>query len=548
MKKINLLSALFLCTILASCASENTSSSSSYSSSSTISSSSSSSSSTISSSSFVVSSVSSSSTISSSSTSSSSISNSSTSSSSISSSSSSSISSSTSVPSYEGNILSLNSKNFNSVDALVLNNITPNTQYESEFTFDKNGSYLSSKRITEIEKIEVLVYGTYDNLKMYASENADEEKLITATKEEKTSENEAQNNVLYTYSFDTPTDVFYLTNPSTYNVQVFTIDIYYKGQINDAEPEPVEKDITISRALEIGNALSSSRGTTETTYIINGVVTNISGKEVTITQDDSSIIAYVPTPVENLYIGYSVALEGKIQNYYGKIEIVEFTLLDYLAATYNVDLQEFENGIVNVSKSSDINYGEEITLTAVPNEEYKVLSLFIDNERQNLDENNSISLIMTHNISVKAEFISNDVVIEETVTLKYVFADYPAGTQYATETHKLDENTSISTEKAHFTSELRLYNSSTNDSVATIHSAKPIKSIYFNAGYSASELSVYGSTDGETFELISALVTTSAYKVLSLENIEESSYTYIKLDVTGSKQVRIKDFSIVVAK
>jgi len=535
MKKINLLSALFLCTILASCASENTSSSSS-----------SSSSSTISSSSFVISSVSSSSTISSSSTSSSSISNSSTSSSSISSSSSSSISSSTSVPSYEGNILSLNSKNFNSVDALVLNNITPNTQYESEFTFAKNGSYLSSKRITE--KIEVLVYGTYDNLKMYASENADEEKLITATKEEKTSENEAQNNVLYTYSFDTPTDVFYLTNPSTYNVQVFTIDIYYKGQINDAEPEPVEKDITISRALEIGNALSSSRGTTETTYIINGVVTNISGKEVTITQDDSSIIAYVPTPVENLYIGYSVALEGKIQNYYGKIEIVEFTLLDYLAATYNVDLQEFENGIVNVSKSSDINYGEEITLTAVPNEGYKVLSLFIDNERQNLDENNSISLIMTHNISVKAEFISNDVVIEETVTLKYVFADYPAGTQYATETHKLDENTSISTEKAHFTSELRLYNSSTNDSVATIHSAKPIKSIYFNAGYSASELSVYGSTDGETFELISALVTTSAYKVLSLENIEESSYTYIKLDVTGSKQVRIKDFSIVVAK
>ena len=61
-------------------------------------------------------------------------------------------------------------------------------------------------------------------------------------------------------------------------------------------------------------------------------------------------------------------------------------------------------------------------------------------------------------------------------------------------------------------------------------------------------MSVYGSTDGETFELISALATTSAYKVLSLENIEESSYTYIKLDVTGSKQVRIKDFSIVVAK
>lgn len=224
MKKINLLSALFLCTILASCASENTSSSSSYSSSSTISSSS-----------FVVSSVSSSSTISSSSTSSSSISNSSTSSSSISSSSSSSISSSssssisssTSVPSYEGNILSLNSKNFNSVDALVLNNITPNTQYESEFTFSKNGSYLSSKRITEIEKIEVLVYGTYDNLKMYASENADEEKLITATKEEKTSENEAKNNVLYTYSFDTPTDVFYLTNPSTYIIMSKSLQLIF---------------------------------------------------------------------------------------------------------------------------------------------------------------------------------------------------------------------------------------------------------------------------------------------------------------------------------
>ncbi len=123
----------------------------------------------------------------------------------------------------------------------------------------------------------------------------------------------------------------------------------------------------------------------------------------------------------------------------------------------------------------------------------------------------------------------------------YTFADYTAGTQYAAnEKHELDANTTVTTTKCHFTSELRIYSSSTNNGVAIIHSVKDVNKITVNASYKVDTLNVYVSDDGVTYTLAGTISVTSSssYKDYTLDL--GGSYNYIKLDVAGSNQIRIK--------
>ena len=127
----------------------------------------------------------------------------------------------------------------------------------------------------------------------------------------------------------------------------------------------------------------------------------------------------------------------------------------------------------------------------------------------------------------------------------YTFSEYAAGTQYAGgEVHKLDDNTTITTTECHFTSELRIYASSAHDGYAVIHSKEAVKSISVNAGNKVDTINVYGSDDdGATWELIGTIsVTTTSYKDYSLDL--EGSYNYIKLDVAGSQQIRVKTLTL----
>lgn len=45
----------------------------------------------------------------------------------------------------------------------------------------------------------------------------------------------------------------------------------------------------------------------------------------------------------------------------------------------------------------------------------------------------------------------------------YTFSNYPAGVQYATETHVLDDDVTLYTVKCYFTTELRVYSNATNN-------------------------------------------------------------------------------------
>lgn len=138
---------------------------------------------------------------------------------------------------------------------------------------------------------------------------------------------------------------------------------------------------------------------------------------------------------------------------------------------------------------------------------------------------------------------------DEIIEKSYTFSSFTAGTQYAeNETHQLDDDVTIYTTQCHFTTQLRIYSSSTHDGYV-ISNQLPgnIISMSFNMGNKKDNLAVYGSTDGSTWNEVGKVATTSE----SYEDYEISfgstNYTYFKLDVAGSNQIRIAKMGIIYA-
>ncbi len=134
-------------------------------------------------------------------------------------------------------------------------------------------------------------------------------------------------------------------------------------------------------------------------------------------------------------------------------------------------------------------------------------------------------------------------------TKTYVFNEYTAGAQYAkNEEHVLDENTTIVTTDCHFTSELRIYSSSTYNGYAIIKSINPITSIGMNAGNNKDTLVIYGSNDeGATWTKVATIsVTSTSYKDYEAELT--IGYTWLKLDVDGSNQVRLTSITLTTGE
>ena len=133
-----------------------------------------------------------------------------------------------------------------------------------------------------------------------------------------------------------------------------------------------------------------------------------------------------------------------------------------------------------------------------------------------------------------------------TSTISVTFADYTAGTQYATnEEHKINDVLTLYTTDCHFTSELRIYSSSTNNGyVISNQLPGKITQMTFNAGNKVDKLVVYGSIDGSSWtEVGEVSVTSTSYKDYTF-SFGETNYTYFKLDVKGSNQVRLKKMSV----
>ena len=129
-------------------------------------------------------------------------------------------------------------------------------------------------------------------------------------------------------------------------------------------------------------------------------------------------------------------------------------------------------------------------------------------------------------------------------TLQYVFSNYPAGTQYAQgENHILDNVVTLTINGAHLNGSIRLYAGSN----AVFSSTKVIDVVTVKAGNKAGTLNIYGSDDGETWNLIKAQATNANYTDYTVEMPEGKQYTYLKLESVGA-QIRVSEMSIDVVE
>ena len=122
------------------------------------------------------------------------------------------------------------------------------------------------------------------------------------------------------------------------------------------------------------------------------------------------------------------------------------------------------------------------------------------------------------------------------------------GSQYVDETYKINDNLTISSHNSgcHFTTQLRIYDSSNNDGWAILTCKGAISNLTINMGYKKCNLLVYGSTDGSTWTQVGTITTTTtSYIDYSLDIDESLGYTYLKLDASGA-QLRIKTLGVTM--
>ncbi len=135
------------------------------------------------------------------------------------------------------------------VSGLILTDVAENTKYPTEFNINKGGS-IASDGIGGLTKVVAHIYGTYDNMKMYAGKDATGT-LITPEKEAD------GKNMIYTYTFPEGTTDFYYVNDSTYTVNPFSVDVYYTGLLNPSQKPSTPETPTKPAYTKLDNPTSS---------------------------------------------------------------------------------------------------------------------------------------------------------------------------------------------------------------------------------------------------------------------------------------------------
>ncbi len=310
-------------------------------------------------------------------------------------------------------------------------------------------------------------------------------------------------------------------------------------------PEPQE--ITIAEALSIIDSLADGEKTT-VKYLVSGQIVEV--KNTTYGN------VYISDGTNQIYIYGLYNEDGTVQ--YNSLDVkpqlgdtitVLGVLLKYKNSNTSEITPEIEKGWIielDVHECNKITVdGYEATCTTAGKTAGEICSICkkVITEQTDIpalghvdiNEDNSCDRCGT-------EIASNDDMSEKTET--YLFANYPAGTQYAdNEEHELDSYITITTTQAHFTTQLRLYSSSTNDAFAIIECNGLINGLAFNAGYKEDTLNVYGSNDGDEWTPIEGVsITSTSYEDYTVAGTFE--YKYIKLDVAGSQQIRIASITV----
>ena len=126
-------------------------------------------------------------------------------------------------------VLTVTPENFKTATGIKMDKVVENTDHPDEFTMSKQGSYMTAYSTKDIKQITIEVYGSYDNLKVYAGGSATGD-AITSTSET------ISNGKKYTYQFAAGVNQFYIENPSDHAVQLFSLSVYTDGILSAVAP------------------------------------------------------------------------------------------------------------------------------------------------------------------------------------------------------------------------------------------------------------------------------------------------------------------------
>ncbi len=260
---------------------------------------------------------------------------------------------------------------------------------------------------------------------------------------------------------------------------------------------------------------------------------------------------YFTDTIKAINVNDTVVINGFLVLYdYGKDEVCgqkidnvwnNATFTSHTLGTSTISVGDTGESVVTLDATSGVN-GTTFTFSVVVNADNILDAVKVNDVAVTAGEDGKYTGTIAGNTVVTVATHGKD---EKPATeVKYTMSEYTAGTQYAqNEVHVLDPFVTVTTTKCHFTSELRIYSNNTNDGYAIISSTAVITKIVINAGNKEDTLNVYGSTDGTTWTLIQGVTVEEKYKDYTIE-IADSTYTYIKLDVAGTQQVRVKYFTL----
>ncbi len=330
-----------------------------------------------------------------------------------------------------------------------------------------------------------------------------------------------------------------------------------------------EQIVDLAYALESGKSMTSAQTLTGTivkvTNAYNEEFSNISVTIMVNGKEDKPIGSFRLKGVEGLDIrnlkeGDTITVSGILKNdsTYG-VQFPEGSTIDSIDSTTagtveKARVEAYNLSIKDITKAGAIELPDvgvkctDLAISWASNKDFAVISGNTLTVAELPEEKTDLTLTAT--ISLEGAPVltyAYTVSVASRYQVTYVFSSYTAGDQYAEETHTLDSMLTMDIVECHLTNELRIYSSSTHNGNVKFTSTNVIKEITFNAGNKKDTLNVYGSTDGTNWTLIEGVVLTSTSYLDYTVTIENSTYKYIKLDVEGSQQVRIKSMAIVYA-
>ena len=364
-------------------------------------------------------------------------------------------------------------------------------------------------------------------------------------------------------STDTVEYSWYEVVPETFELQDYTFTV------------KSIQTVSIPDAIAIAEALESNKSTTDL-YYVKGIIVKIHDTKyghLTIADEQGNLLYVHGTYLGNdLYenlankpqVGDYIKYRSVIKNNNGNAQLTNARIIEFSTPETKADIYKLAEELCNLTVVAKIAVAGDVTL---PTAGVTYTDAVIAWTSSNADiaavnggtvtftlpaEATTITLTATLTLgeatlsqSYAVEVDAAPKATEKTVTWN---AGTQKGTKNANEEYVISEDLTISSHNngCYFTTQLQIYQSATENGYVVCKYSGVVSKLTLNMGYKKATMAVYGSTDGETWQEIGQIVTTTTGFLDYELNVDATKgYTYIKLDAVGN-QLRVKTIEAVI--